>query len=72
MSYSTTIMISSLVEDVKHEMSARFQLRVVTSRLSAVSIWKAGRKHDRQRVLPIPKTNPNPNSVGQECPTHTG
>jgi len=31
-----------------------------------------GREHDRQLVLPIPKTNPNPNGVGQECPTHTG
>src|SRR6266567_91430 len=40
MSYSAIVMISSLVEDVKHEIPALFQLTAVSSRLSAVSIGR--------------------------------
>jgi hypothetical protein len=67
MSYSAIVMISSLAEDVKNE-----HLRAFSCQLSALSCQyrKAGREHDRQLVLPIPRTNPN--SVGQECPIHTG
>ena len=64
MSYSAIVMISSLVEDVKNEY-----LRAVGSQLS---VSEGGQKTRPSACVADPKNNPSPNSVGQECPTHTG